>query len=225
MEEIKALDDFLASAGKESSSELRKKFSSVKMKRGQFVFFEGDHASSLYFIESGIIEANAIHSDGRVYIHQFMFPGDIFGEGIVYGKERYPFSAMVRKDATLWKISREDFLQALEKDDGLKNRIIEILGKRLEFSLLKARCIAGERVEKRVACILLKTVNEKGLYPECLERIDMPITNRDISGLIGTTEETVSRIMSRLKRDGIIAVRKKQIVILDRKALTGFLSD
>ena len=49
------------------------------------------------------------------------------------------------------------------------------------------------------------------------------LTNRDISGLIGSTEETVSRIMSRLKKENVIGIQDKQLVVLDREALVKYL--
>jgi CRP-like cAMP-binding protein len=73
-----------------------------------------------------------------------------------------------------------------------------------------------------VACILLKTLDQQqGIY-NCGEQVDTPVTNRDISGLIGSTEETVSRVMSRLKKEGIIGLQDKQLVVLNREALMGY---
>lgn len=216
------LDDFLSQVEKGRRERLREKFSSENLDRGQFVFFEGDPASSLYVVESGVIEANLIHGDGKVFIFHFLFPGDLVGEGVAYGQSAYPFSAVARKDASLWKIKRDDLLPVLRDDDGLERYFIDVLGKKLEDSYIKTRCIAGERVEKRVACILLKTIGEHGIFDRCGERIDTPLTNRDISGLIGSTEETVSRIMSRLKKNGIVGIEDKRLVVVDRQALLGF---
>jgi len=141
----------------------------------------------------------------------------------VCGIDRYPFSAQVRKEAKVYRISGEEIKSAIERDPSLCAYLIEDIGKKLDFSYTKARCIAGERVEKRVACILLKSLDHEGLKKDCYERVDHPLTNRDISGLIGSTEETVSRIMSRLKKENIIKVENRQIVILDREALAQYL--
>jgi CRP/FNR family transcriptional regulator len=208
---------------KDHRAKLREKFTSVNLDRGQIIFMEGDPASSLYLIESGVVEANIVHGDGKVFIFHFAFPGDIFGEGIIYGQEYYPFSAVARKEAVIWKVSREDLLASLEGDPGFMAFLLGEIGRKLDASYVKARCIAGERVEKRVACILLKTFDqESGIYRGCSERLDTPLANRDISGLIGSTEETVSRVMSKLKKEGIVGVEDKRLVVLDRDALMGY---
>lgn len=217
------LDEFVSHAKKDQQARLRDKFTSMGLDRGQFVFFEGDEAASLYLIESGVIEANVVHGDGKVYIFHFIFPGEVFGEGVVYEQDYYPFSTVARKEALVWKVPKEDLLSAIDSDPAFKAYMLRLVGQKLDSSYVKARCIAGERVEKRVACILLKTIDQqRGIYSHCVEKLDTPLTNRDISGLIGSTEETVSRVMSRLKKEGIISLEDKHLVVLDREGLMGY---
>lgn len=217
------LDEFVSHVKKDQQARLRDKFTSTGLDRGQFVFFEGDEAASLYLIESGVIEANVVHGDGKVYIFHFIFPGEVFGEGVVYEQDYYPFSTVARKEALVWKVPKEDLLSAIDSDPAFKAYMLRLVGQKLDSSYVKARCIAGERVEKRVACILLKTIDQQhGIYSHCVEKLDTPLTNRDISGLIGSTEETVSRVMSRLKKEGIISLEDKHLVVLDREGLMGY---
>lgn len=217
------LDEFVSHAKKDQQARLRDKFTSIGLDRGQFVFFEGDEAAYLYLIESGVIEANVVHGDGKVYIFHFIFPGEVFGEGVVYEQDYYPFSTVARKEALVWKVPKEDLLSAIDSDPAFKAYMLRLVGQKLDSSYVKARCIAGERVEKRVACILLKTIDQqRGIYSHCVEKLDTPLTNRDISGLIGSTEETVSRVMSRLKKEGIISLEDKHLVVLDREGLMGY---
>ncbi len=217
------LDEFVSHVKKDQQARLRDKFTSTGLDRGQFVFFEGDEAASLYLIESGVIEANVVHGDGKVYIFHFIFPSEVFGEGVVYEQDYYPFSTVARKEALVWKVPKEDLLSAIDSDPAFKAYMLRLVGQKLDSSYVKARCIAGERVEKRVACILLKTIDQQhGIYSHCVEKLDTPLTNRDISGLIGSTEETVSRVMSRLKKEGIISLEDKHLVVLDREGLMGY---
>lgn len=221
-----ALDEFISHAGNESRAVLAEKASRHSLDRGQYVFFDGDDADALYLVESGVIEANVVHHDGKLYIFHFLFPGDLFGVGAAFGVDFVPFSSVVRKDAEYWRIARSDLLPVIESDPELVSHLLDVFGEKLYSCYLKERCIAGERVENRVVCILLKTANEQGLDPECSKRVklDQPLTNRDISGLIGSTEETVSRIMSRLKKEGIIGTENKHIVVKEPETLRGLLT-
>lgn len=221
MADNEVLDGFLKQASSNSRKALKEKFSPVKLEKGQYVFFEGDDATDLYLVESGVIEANIVHADGKLYVFHFLFPGEILGEGVLFGEGFCPFSAVVRKDATLWRIAKGDILPVLESDPSVSSYLFQLVGQKLFRCYVKARCIAGERVEKRLACVLLKAINEQGIAG-CQGRIDPPLTNRDISGLIGSTEETVSRIMSRLKREGVIGTEDKHIVVLDKEVLARY---
>lgn len=216
------LDALLGNLKKDLREKAKSKFIPLKMERGQFVFFDGDAASAMYLVESGVAEANIVHGDGKVYIFHFLFPCDVFGEGVIYGQVTYPFSVVIRENALLWKILGDDLSSLLDADPAFRGHLAEIVGRKLDHSYSKARCIAGERVERRVACILLKSVDEAGIE-DCGERVMPQLTNRDISGLIGSTEETVSRIMSRLKKDNIISIQDKHLVVLDREALLKYL--
>lgn len=222
MAQSECLDGFLSNITKSRREKARSLFSQQSQDRGQFIFFEGDPAGTFYIVEQGVVEANIVHGDGKVYIFQFVFPGDFFGEEVLYGQERYPFSAVVRKDVAFWKIPKGDLLPIVNSDSGFKDFLFNRLGLKLEAAYGKQRCVAGERVEKRVACVLLRSLDLPGTHEDCFNRFDTPLTNRDISGLIGSTEETVSRIMSRLKKEGIVAVKDKQLVIQDSDKLRDY---
>lgn len=217
--ESEKLDLFLSNAGEKTRKVFREKFTPVKMDKGQYIFFEGDEPSFLYFVESGVIEANIVHGDGRLHIFHFDFPCDFLGEGVLYDQKTSPFSAQVRKDAQLWKIDKRDLLPLVDGDKKMREFLFRELGSKLDRSYMKAHCTVGEKVEKRVICTLVRSLDLKGLHHNCPMKLDSPLTNRDISGLIGSTEESVSRIMSRLKREGIISTEKKSIIVLDRKTL------
>ncbi len=201
---------------------LRQSFSPVKLVKGEYLFFEGDKATNFYIVESGVLEVNAVQSEGRVYVFHFLFPGDITGEGCLYDQDRYPFSVTARKDSQVWRIKKSHLLENLKENPSLLKHLLWSVGCKLENAYAKARCITGERVEKRIACVLLRLADEAGISPLCGERFDSNLTNRDISGLIGSTEETVSRVMSNLKKEGVIATKGKELVILDREKLMLF---
>lgn len=219
MAEDANLDLFLRRAGEKTRSVLREKFTPVKMEKGQYVFFEGDEPAFLYLIESGVTEANIVHGDGRLHIFHFDFPCDFFGEGVLYNQMISPFSVQVRKDVQMWKIDKRDLLPLIDKDPAFKEYLVMQMGRKLDRSYMKAHCTVGEKVEKRVICTLVRSLDLRGMHHNCPMRLDTPLTNRDISGLIGSTEESVSRIMSRLKREGIISTEKKNLIVLDRETL------
>ncbi len=199
--------------------EARELFKPERFDREQYIFIDQDEASHLYIMEEGIVEANIVHGDGKLYIFGFLYPGDLFGEGALYEEGVYSYSAVAREDSRVWRISWDDLQWLASRDPYFALYLTRRLVMKLDQAYYKERCIAGEKVEKRIACVLLKMVDEVGISDKCGLVINTPLTNRDIAGLVGSTEETVSRVMSRLKKSEVIASEGKFLAGRARAAL------
>ena len=90
-------------------------------------------------------------------------------------------------------------------------RIINILVGRLRDAQSRLRDLAGERVEQRLASVLLMLSSKLSLT--------LPFTRQNIADMVGTTTETAIRVMSQLKDRGIIRSTRGKITILDEKKL------
>ena len=86
------------------------------------------------------------------------------------------------EDALCWKARGNDFKPFMQGEPRMEEFIRILLGEKLEQYLYKARCIAGEKVERRIACVLLKVVKDRGIFEGCNARLDVTLTNRDIAG-------------------------------------------
>lgn len=217
------LDGFLSYLGSELRREAANLFIPERYEKDQYIFVDQEEATHFFLVEEGIVEANIVHSDGRLYIMSFLRPGDIFGEAALQEEGVYSYSAVAHSDCRVWRISWDDIQWIAARDPGFSLHLARLITVKLDHSYYKERCIAGERVEKRIACILLKMAGEKGISDKCGLTIGFPLTNRDIAGLVGSTEETVSRILSRFKKEGIITTEDRKIVILDVSALNAHL--
>lgn len=203
-------------------AEARGFFIPESLDKEQYIFIDQDEATHLYLVEEGTIEANIVHGDGKVYILNLLYPGNIFGEAALYEEGVYSYSTVARESSLVWRITWDDLQWLASKDCDFSLFLTRLVVRRLDQAYYKERCIAGEKVEKRVACILMKMVYERGITNKCGLVIDTPLTNRDIAGLVGSTEETISRIMSRLKKEGILATEEKLLVVKDKEALHAY---
>ncbi len=217
------LDQFLGYLGEALREEAKSLFIPESFEKDQYIFVEQDEATHFYLVEEGIVEANIVHGDGRLYIMSFLHPGDIFGEAALQEEGVYSYSAVAHSDCRAWRISWDDIQWIASRDPRFSLHLARLVAQKLDQSYYKERCIAGERVERRIACILLKMAGEKGISDKCGLSIGFPLTNRDIAGLVGSTEETVSRILSRFKKEGLIASEDRKITILDVTALNAHL--
>lgn len=178
---------------------------------GEFVFWEGDTPDWFYIVAEGSIKVFKHSSSGKEFIIAFFGPGEMFGEVAVFEGKSYPASAQAVAETKVLEIKREDFLSFLSVRPQVALVIINVLSGRLRDAQSRLKDLAGEKVEQRLARILLMLSLKLGP--------NLPFTKQEIADMSGTTTETAIRVMSRFKASGIIRSARGKIVILDEARL------
>jgi len=177
----------------------------------EFVFWDGDTPDWFYIIAQGQVKVLKHSSSGREFIIAFFGPGEMFGEVAVFENKPYPASAQTVAETRVLGIKREDFLSFLASHPQVALKIIGVLGGRLRDAQSRLRDLAGERVEQRLASVLLMLSSKIGLT--------LPFTRQEIADMTGTTTETAIRVMSHLKDRGIIRSLRGKVIIQDIEKL------
>ncbi len=177
----------------------------------EFIFWDGDAPEWFYIVAEGKVKVLKHSSLGKEFIIAFFGPNEMFGEVAVFENKPYPASAQAVAETKVVGIKREDFLSFLANRPQVALSIIDILGGRLRDAQGRLRDLAGERVEQRLASVLLMLSAKLGPT--------LPFTRQDIADMVGTTTETAIRVMSHLKDRGIIRSVRGKVIILDEEKL------
>ena len=177
----------------------------------EFIFWDGDAPDWFYVIAEGKVKVLKHSSSGREFIIAFFGPGEMVGEVAVFENKPYPASAQAVTETRIVAIKREDFLSFLANRPQVALKIINILGGRLRDAQNRLRDLAGERVEQRIAGVLVMLSAKLGLT--------LPFTRQEIADMAGTAPETTIRVMSHLKERGFIRSTRGKVFILDEKKL------
>ncbi len=177
----------------------------------EFIFWEGDEADYFYVIAQGRIKVVKHASSGKEFIIAFFEPGEMFGEVAVFEGKPYPASTQVISASKVLGINRQNFLDFLATRPKVALRIINILGGRLRDAQGRLKDLAGERVEQRLARILLMLASRMGNT--------LPFTRQELADMAGMTTETAIRLTGGLSERGIIRTSRGQLVILDEAKL------
>jgi len=177
----------------------------------EFIFWDGDTPDWFYIIAQGQVKVLKHSSQGKEFIIAFFGPGEMFGEVAVFENKPYPASAQAITETKVVGIKRDNFLSFLGKRPQVALSIINVLGGRLRDAQGRLRDLAGERVEQRVASVLLMLSLKLGLT--------LPFTRQEIADMVGTTTETAIRVMSHLRERGIIRSVRGTVIILDEEKL------
>jgi CRP/FNR family transcriptional regulator, nitrogen oxide reductase regulator len=173
----------------------------------EYIFMEGDPSERFYIIADGRVRVSKLSSQGKEVVLAFFGPGEMIGEVAVFENKPYPASAQALTGVSLLGIKKQDFLSFLVCRPQVALKIINVLSGRLRDSQSRLRDLAGERVEQRLARIMIMLSSRIGS--------DLPFTRQELSDMAGTTTETAIRILSQWKERGIISSVRGKITILD----------
>ncbi len=166
------------------------------------IFLEGDPADRLWVVASGQVKIVKHTSDGQENLLEVITPGEMFG-GAGLLLTTHPATAVAMTPVTTLNIEREPYLQLIRQYPDIALRIIHLLAERLQAAM-KMRALAVERVDVRLANILLKLCAKVGQPVEEGIRIDIPLSRQDLADMTGTTIETAIRVMSRFRKEGLV---------------------
>jgi CRP/FNR family transcriptional regulator len=184
-----------------------------------YIFHAGDPPDALYIVWTGQVKILRHSEEGRDIVLDVIGPGHMFGEMAVFDGMPYSASAQAMEDVALVAISRPDFFRLLERYPGVSLAVISELSRRLRNASDLVHSLAVERVERRIARMLLKLAANSARYRDNGLVIDLPLTRQDIADMTGTTVETAIRVMSRFRKEGLITTERGRVVVLDPEGL------
>ena len=203
-DELKELDPYLI---KES------------VKKKKEIFTEGDQPEWFYIVSKGKVKITKLSHEGKEIILELISPTDIFGGVAVLRNFPYPANAVAMEDSEILKISRKNLMRLVDRFPNLMYCIALQLGDRMKSSYDSLKNIALERVEARIAALLLKLANKVGEETKEGLLIDMRLTKQDVADMVGTTVETSIRTFSKFKKQGLLSDADGKIIIKDRDGL------
>ncbi|MGW8590150.1 Crp/Fnr family transcriptional regulator [Dietzia sp. NPDC055343] len=193
---------------------------------GDAVYTEGDSAGHLYLVAHGRAKAYRDTEDGRTVVVDLLAPGDVFGGFDTLGRPVYGETVEAFDTLCALRISAEDFRELLVRYPAVALRVVDDLAGQLGESRTTVMHQSTRTVAERVAGTLLRIADKfgesrtgfgDGGAPGTL--LQLPLTRADLAGMTGSTPESVSRVMSRLRREGIIDSGRRWTAVLDRDGL------
>lgn len=186
-------------------------------KKGEEIFQEDHRPNGVFCINSGKVKLVKLGSEGKEKIVRLSGPGDLVGYKAAVSNNTYTATAIALSDVKICYIPKSFFLEMLGKDGKLSLEFTQLLCRNISDVESEMVGIAYKSVRERLAEALL-LLREK--YKSQTDTPDvLSITREDLATLIGTAKETVIRLLSDFKDQGIIASQGRKIVLEDIDAL------
>jgi CRP/FNR family transcriptional regulator len=183
--------------------------------RGQIIFSEGDDGNGFYVVVSGRVKIFKLSPEGKEQILHIFGPGDPFGEVAVFAGQHFPANAEAMESSRIFFFPRESFSDLIKDNPSLALNMLAILSKRLRRFANLIDDLSLKEVPGRLAAHLLYLSGQS----ESSEQLELNITKTQLASLLGTIPETLSRILGKMSKQGLIESDGRKIKILDHEAL------
>jgi CRP-like cAMP-binding protein len=186
----------------------------IKIKKGQFIFFQDDPSDKAFLVRTGCISIILESSDGRRLVINEMHSGDFFGEMGLLTKQTRSSSAIARTDSDILVIPKQVFMTIMDTEPILVRRMLEMTSLRLRESSEREGALAFLDAQGRLARLLLQLGHQE------LEKGYITISQEELADRTGQTRQTVAKALGRWRRAGWLITGRGRIMLLKQDALT-----
>jgi CRP/FNR family transcriptional regulator len=184
-------------------------------KKGEIIYYQGDLSYSLDIIKYGKLKITILTEEGKEKTLAILSEGDIIGEISLIDNKPRSATVEALEDCTLLSIKRDDFEKILQQYPQISIEIAKILSQRLRDADKSIEALTFYDVKTRIANILIGFGERYGKdTPKGIE-IYTRFTHQELADLVGSSRETITRVLNELQNNNLISIEKNKILILD----------
>ena len=209
---------FMSCLTDDERSIFEKSCSSVNFSAGSTIIEKDDDDTPVFFVLSGTVSVLNYTISGRAITHTTLCRGDIFGEMAAIDCRPRAAWVLAVTDCTILRIPGVVFMNLAERNHKFTLAVLRKLSANLREANERILDFFSLDAEQRACLELVRMAKPDPLRPNSFLIMQMP-TQANFATLIGSSRETVSRIMSRLKNESVISISARGLEILDKKQL------
>lgn len=179
----------------------------------------GDPAEHLFLLASGRAKAFRSTAEGQDVVVDLMAPGDLFGSLQILGQPQYTETVQALTTVCALRIGTAEFREILTRRPQVALRVLHAVSTQLSLARSSVTQQSTATVAQRVAATLLRLAEKFGETSGDGTLLEVPLSRADLAGITGSTTASVSRVMSRLRSEGVIESGRRWTTIRDRDRL------
>ncbi len=184
-----------------------------KYKKNDTIFYEGDDGSEMFIVRSGQVKILTTSADGQEMILGVLLPGDFFGEmSLLDNQPRSAMAVATAKETELLIIRQEEFLKLVREKASLFKEVMGELCRRLRTADEQIQDLVFVDVKERLVKKLI-SLAAKGTKKGDWVEIELKLTHKDLADMIGSSRETVSRILQELFDTKNVSMDRQKIAL------------
>lgn len=188
------------------------------LQRGDYLYRANDPFDSVYAIRSGAVKAMTLSDNGEEQVTGFYLPGEVVGmDGIA--DNRYTNSVIALETASVCEIPFNRMEELSLQIPNLQRHFFQLMSREITQDQQIITLLSKSNAEERIAALLLSISSRNSRRQLSATAFRLPMSRTDIGNYLGLTIETVSRIFTRLQKQNIIHVDKKEVLINNMEQL------
>lgn len=190
---------------------------SVQFKKRDIIFKENTFPSGLFVVKAGLVKKFTDGYDGNPHIFYICKHGETLGYHAILCEQPYADSSEAMTNCEIEILPKEVFLEAVKNDKALEKNLLQNLSHEFGFFITTAKILSQLSVRQRTAVTLLLLEEKFNDFSETKNKID--IRRDDFSSLVGTSKESLVRVLHDFKEESIIESEGRKITIINREKL------
>lgn len=221
-EQVRLLGEspFFASLSQDDAAAVQRQIIQKHYSEGEIIQFAGYPAERLSIVAMGTVKLVRPTLDGTDVLLDLLGPGQGFGSLVQLGDTTYREGVTAQTHACILHINATTFARLMEKYPEIAVAALKFVSSKLADARNTIEELSAYPVEQRLAATLVRLADRVGKQRDADVLIDIPLSRQDLAEMTGSKVETVSRVMSDFKRQGLIESGRKWISVVDLETLS-----
>ena len=199
-----AESNFFRELSRDSQRALAGICSTRDLKKRDYLFREGEPGHAIFLLRRGAVQLHKTAPDGNEVVIKIVRPGEVFAEVVLFEREQYPVTAVALAASEIIVFPRAD-LHLLLNTEAFRNDFIAMLMRKQRYLAERIVQQQAHDVEGRLLWFLKEQFGDQ-------PTVTVTVSKKDIAAAIGTTPETLSRLILKLRKRKVLTWRGKTIV-------------
>jgi len=216
---VRKRHDFFPDVHCPLSSSLRR----YHFEKNDRLYHQGDSTKGVFTLTSGLVALERVGLEGETVILRILHPGAFFSVSDLFADATYSATARAVTSVEACFIPAEDVQAALAQPD-LRKEILQALAlysKEDEDSIFR---LCSSDLSSRLMAVLVDLADSEGADLDGPVSLQMPVTWQDVSSMVGSSPEVISRTLRKLRLSGRIEMRGRQVTIYPQADRTGLMN-
>lgn len=189
-------------------------------KKKTVIFTEGSEGESVYIVQEGLVKAFKTDADGHEQIVNFLGPGSMFPHTGFFIASSYPATTEAVVDSRILAMPLSSFERLLASTPSMAMKVMRVMSEIIQELQSKLQELTGQDVQVRLQSFLSAMAQKQGRQQsDGSIRLTLPVTHQELANTIGTTRESVTRLLAQLRKDGLLRTERGGFIITDLEKL------